>query len=108
MTERRTRSGVVIVPQQDRCGPPRYGGRLAHEHDQNDSINARLDWVDKFNSIQKSREDAAVNKANSKMQETKGKAGQSAIFWICVILVLAPIITSIEKAIITKIFGIGF
>lgn len=51
--------------------------RLANEHDQNDSFDARLDWFDKYKILEKSIEERTEQKVKNKLlEEQQKKSGQ--------------------------------
>ena len=103
MTERR----VQIIPPRQRCNTPRWdrGTRLEHEHDMNDAINARLDWVDKSAGRAKTMEELAANRTKQKQEEDerKNQSGKFQLFLL--ILALSPLIAMVEWFIIKRIFG---
>lgn len=83
----------------------RTGSRLGHEHDQNDAMNARLDWVDNLNGQQKARVEAEVQKAVLKYQETRMGNARFILLLILFLLIFSPMVYAIEVTIFKRIFG---
>lgn len=58
-----------LVPYSRRETPVVMHSRLAHEHDQNDAIFARLNWYKEFSDFLKAKEEGATIKVEKKMME---------------------------------------
>lgn len=98
---RRMNRDVVIVPSSSNGA--RFGERLAVEHDMNDAINARLDWLSQHQSEIKKREEDAAKGAVHKLMEASQQSTKKLLFWVLAFLCAAPIITYIEYLIYLKI-----
>lgn len=62
-----------LVPYR-RETPVVMHSRLAHEHDQNDAIYARLNWYKEFSDFLKSKEEGVEKKMEKKMVEHHQKS----------------------------------
>jgi hypothetical protein len=62
-----------LVPYR-RETPVVMQSRLAHEHDQNDAILARLSWYKEFSDFLKAKEEGAEKKVEKKLMEGQQKA----------------------------------
>lgn len=88
----RIRPTVTIIPPHH--GQPRvYGNRLATEHDQNDTIGARLDWYKKYHGEIEAIKKEAISGAHKKFEETQKKnfASLPTKFFVMQLLVVLEI-----------------
>ncbi len=70
---------IIIAPVRRMEPDMRIHTRLAHEHDTNDAINARLNWIDEFNNRNKMREEIGANKIVQKHEESKKQSSAQFI-----------------------------
>ena len=72
------RTPPIILRPNRVYEPNPTGSRVHHEHDMNDAINARLDWVKNFNSNTKSEKEHEVHKAIEKVEKHHHEKSSSA------------------------------